>query len=119
VHGRRLILGIVTSGVAIAALAPAAVAQPSGLQLHTRAVAERHVLASPRVIARRPGAKTLIDPKTRMFRTNVTASCRGPHGRVARAHSFRCTLAFDGRPRIAVGYVATGKYSFRIVLPVR
>jgi hypothetical protein len=80
---------------------------------HSKAAAERHILATPRFF-RRHGrlAHAFIDPKTRLFKTNVTVKCRArSHRRVA--HVFRCTVRY-GNTRMRVRYVAVRPHRFRL-----
>jgi hypothetical protein len=76
----------------------------------SRRLAERRVLASPRVFLRWHGrAASLVDPHTKLFRTNVTAVCRASRA----ARGIVCAVRY-GASTVRVRYAARGPRSFRL-----
>jgi hypothetical protein len=107
------LLLLTCSVVAALAWAPGAHAKRHPAFRHTKVAAERNVLRSPIFFLRRGGrGATLVDPRTKLFRTNVAVVCSG-RKRQHRAHTFTCVVRYE-KVRVRVRYIATGARAFRL-----
>jgi hypothetical protein len=90
------------------ALVPTAHAARAPKDHQTPRQAQIVILSAPRRLERI--APQLIDPSTRLVRSNTQAICRGV-GRPVRGtfHTLRCTIR-HGSTRVVVRYTAVGHY---------
>jgi hypothetical protein len=73
--------------------------------------AEVNLLHAPRLIGR--WAPSLVNPRTRLVRSNTVVRCRGLGVPVTgRFHTFRCSIR-GGKAQLAVRYTALSVMDFR------
>ncbi len=79
---------------------------------HTRAQAERNIMAAHRVLDR--WGAGLVNPRTRLPRNNVWVRCSGRAGATAAGYArFRCIIGYR-RIRVSVRYHAKTKNAFEL-----
>jgi hypothetical protein len=99
---------VLAGALSACALVPTAHAAGAPKDHQTPRQAQIVILSAPRRLARI--AAQLVDPRTRLVRSNTQAVCRGV-GRPVRGtfHILRCTIR-HGRTRVVVRYTAVGRY---------
>lgn len=98
--------------VLLPAVSAVAASSARGAPVHTKRQAELNILRMPRFFWH-AGLHGFIRTRTKTFRTNVTVSCAGGHGRVRLGHVFLCRLRYH-RKAAVVRYTALGKYAFKL-----